>query len=317
MTLLHVIERYIVFRQSLGMSVRSPAYQLRAFGRTVGERVDIAKVRAAQVNAFLGRNTPITRTWHDRLCTLRTFYRYAVSRGYVKTTPLPTVIPKRPPSFVPYIYSTEELRRLLNAVDSYNAPRTFLENATVRTILLLLYGTGLRFSEALTLKAADVDADNALLIIRETKFSKTRQVPFCQALGQVLAQYALHRSANQLRPPTQDRFFITRHGTEVRKSAFYKIFRRIRTEAGISRGDGASCQPRLHDLRHTFAVHRLTAWYRHGLDVQKLLPHLSVYLGHVNLASTQVYLSMTPELLNEAGTRFETYACGRACHDRE
>jgi integrase len=82
----------------------------------------------------------------------------------------------------------------------------------------------------------------------------------------------------------------------------------VRKQAGVERNDGASYQPRLHDLRHTFAVHRLTSWYREGADVQKLLPQLSVYLGHVCLSSTQVYLSMTPELLASASSRFERYA---------
>jgi integrase len=85
-------------------------------------------------------------------------------------------------------------------------------------------------------------------------------------------------------------------------------FKRLRNHAGIHRTDGGRYQPRLHDLRHTFAVHRLTSWYQQGADVQRLLPNLSVYLGHINVASTQVYLTMTPELLQEASARFESYA---------
>jgi site-specific recombinase XerD len=84
--------------------------------------------------------------------------------------------------------------------------------------------------------------------------------------------------------------------------------------AGVRRKDDASEQPRLHDLRHAFAVHRLTAWYREGADVQRLLHHLSVYLGHAHLANTQIYLTMTPELLQQAGTRFERYARGGDSH---
>ena len=93
------------------------------------------------------------------------------------------------------------------------------------------------------------------------------------------------------------------------------VFKRIRKQAGVGRTDGARYQPRLHDLRHTFAVHRLTEWYREGADVQKLLPQLSVYLGHAYLAATSVYLSMTPELLHEAGERFEHYAWKGDLHD--
>ena len=103
-------------------------------------------------------------------------------------------------------------------------------------------------------------------------------------------------------------FFTIRSGARVQQHALEDRFRRICELAGVRRSDGARYQPRLHDLRHTFAVHRLTSWYRQGADVQRLLPQLSVYLGHVYLSSTQVYLSMTPELLQEAGARFEKYA---------
>src|SRR6185369_9369641 len=113
MKLRKVIERYIVLQQSLGMRFRSSAYVLRAFSRAVGARIEIARVRVTQVEAFLAGSGPITRTWHDKLSVLRTFYRHAVSRGYVTTPPLPTAIPKRPPPFVPYIYSRQEVRRRL------------------------------------------------------------------------------------------------------------------------------------------------------------------------------------------------------------
>ncbi len=106
-----------------------------------------------------------------------------------------------------------------------------------------------------------------------------------------------------------------RTGTRVKKDVVEKCFYRVREQAGVQRFDGASYQPRLHDLRHTFAVHRLTSWYRQGADVQKLLPQLSVYLGHVHLISTQVYLSMTPELLAEANVRFERYSGKEQNHE--
>jgi site-specific recombinase XerD len=89
----------------------------------------------------------------------------------------------------------------------------------------------------------------------------------------------------------------------------------VREHAGVSRDDGARYQPRLHDMRHSFAVHRLTSWYQQGADVQKLLPQLATYLGHVNIAATQVYLTMTPELLHEASVRFEKYAFQEVCHE--
>lgn len=106
---------------------------------------------------------------------------------------------------------------------------------------------------------------------------------------------------------TEATFFTTRMDSRVKPDTLQHNFRILCDRAGIRRIDGALEQPRLHDLRHTFAVHRLTSWYRQGADVQRLLQHLSVYLGHVHIRHTQVYLSMTPELLNEASQRFEHY----------
>jgi site-specific recombinase XerD len=110
------------------------------------------------------------------------------------------------------------------------------------------------------------------------------------------------------------RFFLSKRGSAIHPDTLEDSFQRLREHAQVRRSDGARYQPRLHDLRHAFAVHRLTEWYRQGADVQRLIHHLSVYLGHTHLASTQVYLTMTPELLQQAGTRFERYACGEDGH---
>ena len=108
-------------------------------------------------------------------------------------------------------------------------------------------------------------------------------------------------------------FFTSRTGERLNQNTFTKLFRRLCIHAGITR-ENARYQPRLHDLRHTFAVHRLTTWYQQGADVQRLLPKLSTYLGHVNISGTQVYLSMTPELLRAAGNRFAQYAAEEVNH---
>lgn len=307
MKLQALIERYIAYRQTLGESFQTNAIILRAFGRAIGARADSAAVRARQVRAFLDGTGPITSGWHVRHNALLGFYRYAVSRGHVAVSPLPAVLPQRPPPFVPHIYTREELRRLLGATDSYQRVRSTMEPVTMRTLILLLYGAGLRLREALTLDHADVDLEGLLLTVRQAKFHKSRLVPIGPGLGSALARYS-GRQPIPLDPTGTGPFFTMRTGTRVRKATAEGCFARVRAQAGVRRAVGASYQPRLHDLRHTFAVHRLTSWYRQGADVQKLLPQLSVYLGHVHLVSTQVYLSMTPELLAEAGARFARYA---------
>jgi len=132
-----LIEQYIAFRKSLGEIQETNAQTLRMFGRFIGRVADVAEVTPDQVNAFLAGRGQRTLTWHHKLSVLRSFYRYAVSGDYASSAPLPTVIPKRPPSFVPYIFSQDDLRRLLHAVDS-DPRQSCLEPITMRTILLVL-----------------------------------------------------------------------------------------------------------------------------------------------------------------------------------
>lgn len=303
MRLQPLTERYIAYRQALGESFQTNAIILRAFARTIGARADVAAIRARQVRAFLDGTGPVTSGWHVRHNALLGFYRYAVTRGYVAASPLPTVLPQRPPPFIPHIYTQDELRRLLRATDSYQRLRSSMEPITMRTLVLLLYGTGLRVREAVSLDRADVDLEGLLLTVRQTKFHKTRLVPFGPQLGAALAQYLARRPAPSASAEPAP-FFTMRTGARVKRPTAEHCFRRICDQAGVRRADAASYQPRLHDLRHTFAVHRLTSWYRQGADVQKLLPQLSVYLGHAHLISTQVYLTVLSGISQCQGVRF-------------
>jgi site-specific recombinase XerD len=134
-----------------------------------------------------------------------------------------------------------------------------------------------------------------------------------RSLTKVLSDY-LHWRTVAHPAAGGSRLFLYRHGAAIHQKRLQEEFRRLQQYAGVRRSDGARYQPRLHDLRHTFAVHRLTEWYRQGADVQRLVHHLSIYLGHVYLRDTIVYLTMTPELLQHAGTRFERYARGEDGH---
>jgi site-specific recombinase XerD len=311
----HLIEHYIDFQRALGADFRANANVLRAFGRAVGPGADVADVSTKQVDAFLAGAGPITRTWHVKLSVLRTFFRFAVTRGYVGAAPLPTAIPKGPPrTFTPYIYSQDELRRLFREASVQQGRRTCLTPITLHTILLTLYGAGLRLGEAINLNHADVDLNNSLLTIRRTKFGKTRLVPLGPMLREVLVRH-IAPGQPQNAQAGQAPFFKTRTGARLTPDQVQHHFRRLCARVGIRRNDGGRFQPRLHDLRHSFAVHRLTSWYRRGADVQRLLPQLSTYLGHVEIADTQVYLSMTPELLNEASKRFERYVGTEGNHE--
>jgi len=273
----------------------------------LGQTLEVDEVDAEQVNAFLNGTGPVTRYWHRKYSALCGLYRYAISRGLVSASPLPTTVPKLPPRFVAYIYSHEEVQRLLQATSAYRPPRK-LQPPTLRAILLLLYGAGLRISEAVALTLDDVDLARALITIRNTKFDKTRWVPLGADLNQAMDQYLAQRNGAGHSQHPQAPFFVLRCGGAVSIQIVECNFRCLCEYTGIRRTDGARYQPRLHDLRHSFAVHRLTAWYQQGADVQNLLPQLSTYMGHAKIAATQVYLTMTPELLQQAARRFERYA---------
>jgi integrase/recombinase XerD len=310
-----VVSRYVAFRKSLGERFHTNEKMLKSFCRSLGNRVDVDKVRADQVDAFLAGTGPLTRSWHVKYSALLGFYRYALTRGYANDSPMPVAVPKRPQPFVPYIYSREELSRLLKGALMYQKNRGRLEPFVIRSLLLFLYGTGLRVRESLALTQADVDLAAGVVTVRESKFFKSRLVPLGTQLLKGLVTYATQRKVAGHSEGGGTPFFITRNGGPINMSTLQGNFRRIRRHVGIHRNDGATYQPRIHDLRHTFAVHRLVAWYREGAEVQHLLPHLSVYLGHAYLAATSVYLSMTPELLAEASKRFEQHALKGVVHD--
>ena len=313
MKLRDLVAEYVALRKSMGQSFTGCEYRLKALCRAIGADADVRDVVPDQVLCFLGE--PVTCYWHRKYHTLVGFYRYALSRGHVGSSPLPKVVPKLPPRFVPYIYTRDEVRRLLDATPSYRKTHIVLEPYTLRAILLLLYGAGLRISEALSLTIADVDLVGGQLEIRETKFYKSRLVPICLQLKQAMARYAQYRREARHAEAPEAPFFVGRTGHALEIPTLQQAFRSLRVHAGIHRTDGARYQPRLHDLRHAAAVNRLVAWYKAGADVQKLLPKLSTYLGHVNLSSTQVYLTMTPELLHEASIRFEQYALKGECNE--
>jgi len=298
---------YLDLKQAMGQGMRNDAKILQFFCRTMGAIV-LADVPADRVLEFLAGTGPVTLYWHRKHQALNGFFRFAIARNYVTSSPLPTILPVRPAPFVPYVFSTQEVQRLLDGIASFPNRKNIVPGDSLRILLLLLFGTGLRISEALALTLNDVDLSAAILTIRDSKFYKTRLVPIGPRLQQELMQYGENRKEQGSSQQPETLFFVTRHGAPISPKTVDRVFGRLRCHTSVSRTDGTKYQPRLHDLRHTFAVNRLVAWYQQGADVQKLLPRLATYLGHVDIQSTQHYLTMTPDLLREASLRFERYA---------
>jgi len=173
---------------------------------------------------------------------------------------------------------------------------------TYETLFGLLAVTGLRVGEALRLDRGDLDRSDGVLVIRRSKFGKSRLVPLHDSVRDVLEGYAGQR--DQLHPkPASPSFFLSNRGTRLIYADVSQMFRQVRDGAGV--GSEAPVRPRIHDLRHSFAVRCLVGWYRDGADVQVRLQWLSTYLGHHDPRSTYWYLSAAPELLAHAAQRLE------------
>lgn len=306
MRLSEVVEAYIMLKLSVGMRFETDATILRSFCKKLADQ-EIEDIQPECVLSFINGKDEIKKFGHRKLAALRGFYRFAIARNYVQFSPLPMNIPKPLPPVSPYIYSSEEVRSLLSNVPAVcRDSRCDIDGDTLRTLLILLWGTGLRISEVLHLKISDLDFVETLVTVRDTKFFKSRLVPLDPALSLILSQYIesqRHRTRSE-----EALFFATRRGKRLRYMSVWRYFRRLCERAGIKRDDSLLFQPRIHDLRHAFATNRILSWYRQSADVQRLLPCLSTYLGHGTLAATQRYLTATPEVLREACYRFEQYA---------
>lgn len=298
------VDLYVTLKRSLGAVFSADTRVLRSFGRALGD-VSVKEITSGACREFCRGSGPATRWWERKHHTLRGFFAFLVSRDYLAASPLPEAGPKIQRDFEPFIYSHDELQRLLNATDTLNDDP--LQRLTFRTLLLALYAAGLRPGEGLRLRCCDVDLGDRVLAIWDTKFFNSRLVPIGTDLSRVLAFYEAARKGLPMPAGPRSAFFPSGTGHGISLSKLERVFARLRVHAGIARPPSARWQPRLHDLRHTFAVRRLIAWYREGADVQACLPLLATYLGHVNLSGTQAYLTMTPELLSEASKRFERY----------
>jgi integrase/recombinase XerD len=268
----------------LGVQFHGEQVQLSAFVKVVGD-IALTAVDDEAVRRYLDGKGPVTRAWFSRFHTVAGFYRFAIAHEYTTRAPLPRRPPKPPAEFIPYIYSGTDVRALLTAVDArYEEDRLVLPH-TVRTLLLLLYATGRRISEALALTMADVDLREAILTIHETKFYKRRLAPIGADLLDVLVRYRAQQTARSRRADAP--FPSDRHGRAISRQTAELVFKRVREQAGLERPACRTFRPRLHDVRHTFAMNRLVSWYRHGKNVQRLLPHFSTYLGHCSVKETQ------------------------------
>jgi integrase/recombinase XerD len=292
MALFEAVQTFIDRKRSLGVIFQKAAMNLRAFSQTVGD-VPLDTIAPGQVLAFLNGPRTSTVTWRRKFSLLKHFFEYWEARGMLHALPLPRLRPPVPHAFVPYIYSRNEVRALLRTARlSQKRATCMIDAGTLRMFLIFLYATGASVGEALRLLREDVDLRKGVVTIRGGRFGRSRTIPIGLDLEAKLRRHLARLGRNEVLSP---HFFVGKNGKAISDDTLRPSFRTIRRLAGIRRHDGAVYQPRMHDLRYTFAVHRLTSWIKQRANMNRMLPALAAYIGQVGLGSTERYLSMTPE----------------------
>lgn len=293
---------YVALRRAMGFKLEGVECRLKGF----------VKFAEEQGAAFV--TTDLALRWAhkpaqgdpaycaDRLRMVRLFARHCIILDPRTEVPPEGLLPHRFRRKTPYLYSDTEIVRLIEAAKQLPSP-TGLRAATVSTLLGLMAVTGMRRSEPIALDREDVDLTHGVITVRCGKFGKSRHLPLHPSTERALQRYRDQRDRLCPRPRTPS-FFLSEQRTRVSQWALYAAFVKLSRQIGL-RAPADRHGPRLHDLRHSFAVRTIQGWYRDGLDVERLLPRLTTYLGHCHVHDTYWYLSATPELLRYAALRLE------------
>lgn len=295
----HLVEEYLALRRSLGFKLKDDGRQLRRFAQLLA---DAGGRFITTKNALDWATRPagiIAATAARRLGIVRTFAEFASAHDSRHEVPPGICLPYQTRRRAPYLYSDAEIQDLLRAADTLRTPA--FVRSTIRTLVGLLAVTGMRTGEAIALDHGDLDAQG-MITIRGAKFGKSRLVPLHPTAHAALRAYVRERD-RAVRQPKAPAFFLSRNGTRLRRQNVSMRFSLMLRRAGLA--DRKPRRPRIHDLRHTFAVNTLCDWYRARADVEAQLPLLSTYLGHVSPSSTYWYLTATPELVGLAARRLE------------
>ncbi|MBI1830124.1 MAG: tyrosine-type recombinase/integrase [Planctomycetes bacterium] len=307
------VRTYIDLQQALGKDYRSQEDALQSFDRFLHARaiVSLQAVTPDLLEQWLGTLTCCARSRIHKTRFVRRFFDYLQSLTVVTNNPVPVFLtsPHRLPrsTFKPFIFTQEQLAAILAMAKQLPDNHMCARRAEIcSTMLTLLCALGLRHGEVQRLRLCDLQMDRQALFIARTKFHKSRYVPFGPKVGQCLERYLEVRRTLLLPVHEGDALFVTKRRKPICLQTLLAAFRGILCALGIT-GVAGQYPPRLHDLRHTFAVNRLLRWYRDGVDVQSRLPLLSTFLGHIDPQSTEVYLTITADLLREANVRFHRH----------
>lgn len=294
------LSAYLAMRRELGFKLHTDGKLLVnfvAFCQT--SRAQFVTIELAVAWATLPEHCTVTNSY-CRLKAVRGFARYLHAFDPRTGVPPTDLLPTGPQRVTPYIYSRDQVKALMAATRAMHSP---LRAATTEAVVGLLVATGMRVGEALALDRDDVNLSGGYLTVRHAKFNKMREIPLHPTGVAALHAYALRRE-ELMKKTTSPAFFVSMAGTRLSHNNFHVAFGELLRRAHIERRS-PSCRPRIHDLRHSFAMTVLSGWCADGGDVAARLPSLSTYMGHANPAATYWYLTATPELLALAAERLE------------
>lgn len=298
------LEDYLRLRRALGHQLDDAARLLPRFVAYLeGIGAPAITVEAALVWVQEPKADPSSSVWMRRMSAVRGFARHMSGIDPANEIPPLGLVTFRPRWRQPFIYSDADIVALIEEVPRL-IPTPF-RAATFQAMIGLLAATGMRVGEVIALGRADVDWAEGVITVRHSKFDKSRELPVDRTTVRALQRYAKRRD-RQVPNPTSPTFFVSGKGTPVIYADFSVKFRELVRDLGV--GVDAAHRPRLHDVRHSFAVNTLVRWHREGQDVGRLLPRLSTYLGHLTPGHTYWYLSAAPELLSLAAARLEKRA---------
>jgi len=308
------LQAYVDLKRALGRRFITAQRVLRNLDRFVRDAHPTATdLSAAMIAAWLATRSRLQpQSAASLLTVVRQFCLYRQRTDPHVFVPDPqrdaTLWPTRVARRLPFIYTPEQVRELLRAaLNLAPTARNPLRPKAMFIFLLLLYTSGLRFSEAAGLSCSDIDLAAGTLRIRDAKFFKTRLVPLAPDVVNQLSTHLHLRKTASASTGREQRLFADANDQPYANSTISETGIHLLRSIGLKPADG-HCGARLHDLRHTFAVHRITRWYEEGADVQNLLPKLATYMGHKDIRSTQYYITITSAILSHANERFET-AC--------
>lgn len=308
LTMVRRASEYVTFKRNLGYAMKGTARELMRFAEYADRISHQGPITTALILGWAQMASGSSRLYRARRVEVaRTFAKYEAAFEPMTEIPARGILGPAHHRVQPYIYTQQEIIALIDAAQSLS-PAGGLRPITYAALIGLLASTGLRVCEALRLEKTDFDRSENILVVRETKFHKSRIVPLDNTAVTALCKYARFR--DRYHPaPISNGFLLSEQGRALQPSIVHYTFQKLRDMVGLKAGPSRR-RPRLYDLRHTFACRVLLRWYQEGADVNQRVPWLSTYLGHVKPTDTYWYLSSIPELMNIAGRRFEN-ACSQ------